>query len=120
MKHLRSFFAVLLAAAVCAAVVLFSGCGASVQVQQLTIPGERGSIHATLTTPANAENMPAVVICHGFTGNRQLDGHAKPLAKTLALPASPLTLRAAAKARSRSPLTPPPTCGMISLLPSPT
>lgn len=28
--------------------------------------------------------MPAVVICHGFTGNRQLDGHAKPLAKTLA------------------------------------
>ena len=49
MKHLRSFFAVLLAAAVCAAVVLFSGCGASVQVQQLTIPGERGSIHATLT-----------------------------------------------------------------------
>ena len=84
MKHLRSFFAVLLAAAVCAAVVLFSGCGASVQVQQLTIPGERGSIHATLTTPANAENMPAVVICHGFTGNRQLDGHAKPLAKTLA------------------------------------
>ena len=44
MKHLRSFFAVLLAAAVCAAVVLFSGCGASVQVQQLTIPGERGSI----------------------------------------------------------------------------
>ena len=38
MKHLRSFFAVLLAAAVCAAVVLFSGCGASVQVQQLTIP----------------------------------------------------------------------------------
>ena len=84
MKHLRSFFAVLLAAAVCAAVVLFSGCGASVQVQQLTIPGERGSIHATLTTPANAENMPAVVICHGFTGSRQLDGHAKPLAKTLA------------------------------------
>lgn len=84
MKHLHSFFAVLLAAAVCAAVVLFSGCGASVQVQQLTIPGERGSIHATLTTPANAENMPAVVICHGFTGNRQLDGHAKPLAKTLA------------------------------------
>ena len=71
MKHLRSFFAVLLAAAICAAVVLFSGCGASVQVQQLTIPGERGSIHATLTTPANAENMPAVVICHGFTGNRQ-------------------------------------------------
>lgn len=38
MKHLRSFFAVLLAAAICAAVVLFSGCGASVQVQQLTIP----------------------------------------------------------------------------------
>lgn len=64
--------------------MLFSGCGASVQVQQLTIPGERGSIHATLTTPANAENMPAVVICHGFTGSRQLDSHAKPLAKTLA------------------------------------
>ena len=84
MKHLRSFFAVLLAAAVCAAVVLFSGCGASVQVQQLTIPGERGSIHATLTTPANAENMPAVVICHGFTGSRSGDGHFAPLADDLA------------------------------------
>ena len=84
MKHLRSFFAVLLAAAVCAAVVLFSGCGASVQVQQLTIPGERGSIHATLTTPANAENMPAVVICHGFTGSRSGDGHFAPLAADLA------------------------------------
>ena len=84
MKHLHSFFAVLLAAAVCAAVVLFSGCGASVQVQQLTIPGERGSIHATLTTPANAENMPAVVICHGFTGSRSGDGHFAPLAADLA------------------------------------
>ena len=84
MKHLRSFFAVLLAAAVCAAVVLFSGCGASVQVQQLTIPGERGSIHATLTTPANVENMPAVVICHGFTGSRSGDGHFAPLAADLA------------------------------------
>ena len=45
MKHLRSFFAVLLAAAVCAAVVLFSGCGASVQVQQLTIPGAVSYTH---------------------------------------------------------------------------
>ena len=121
MKHLRSFFAVLLAAAVCAAVVLFSGCGASVQVQQLTIPGERGSIHATLTTPANAENMPAVVICHGFTGSWTATPSRWPKRwPSTALPASPLTLRAAAKARSRSPLTPPPTCGMISLLPSPT
>ena len=84
MKHLRSFFAVLLAAAVCAAVVLFSGCGASVQVQQLTIPGERGSIHATLTPPAHAQNMPAVVICHGFTGSRSGDGHFAPLAADLA------------------------------------
>ena len=53
-------------------------------MQQLTIPGERGSIHATLTTPANAENMPAVVICHGFTGSRSGDGHFAPLADDLA------------------------------------
>lgn len=85
MKHLRSFCAVLLAAVLCAAVVLFSGCGASVQVEQRIIAGERGNIHATLTTPANADPMmPAVVICHGFTGTRQLDGHAQPLAKALA------------------------------------
>ena len=83
MKHLRSFFAVLLAAAVCAAVVLFSGCGASVQVQQLTIRRARQHpCHAD--HPANAENMPAVVICHGFTGSRSGDGHFAPLAADLA------------------------------------
>lgn len=85
MKHFRSFCAVLLAAVLCVSVALFSGCSARVQVQQLIIAGERGNIHATLTTPADAGAMiPAVVICHGFTGSRQLDGHAQPLAKTLA------------------------------------
>lgn len=84
MKHLRSFF--------CGATgrSRLRGGGAVFRLWGIRSgaaayhPGERGSIHATLTTPANAENMPAVVICHGFTGNRQLDGHAKPLAKTLA------------------------------------
>ena len=113
MKHLRSFFAVLLAAAVCAAVVLFSGCGASVQVQQLTI--RRARQH-----PCHADHpcQCRKHACRGdlpqLTGNRQLDGHAKPLAKTLAqhgIASIAIDLAGSGESRSRSPLTPPPTCG---------
>ena len=30
------------------------------------------------------EELPLVVLCHGFTGNRQGDGHFAPLAEDLA------------------------------------
>ena len=54
----------------------------------LTIPSVRGTdIPATMTVPDNisAESeTPLVVMCHGFTGNRDGDGHFQPLADTLA------------------------------------
>ena len=50
------------------------------------------NLHATVTVPdyladQNAGNdvqTPLVVMCHGFTGNRNGDGHFQPLADTLA------------------------------------
>ena len=54
----------------------------------LTIPSVRGTdIHATMTVPGNLSpdsETPLVVMCHGFTGNRDGDGHFQPLADTLA------------------------------------
>lgn len=52
------------------------------------VPSERGTeIPATITVPDNITpetEMPLVVMCHGFTGNRDGDGHFQPLADTLA------------------------------------
>lgn len=51
------------------------------------IPGTRGNIPATIQLPAKSargEELPLVVLCHGFTGNRQGDGHFAPLAEDLA------------------------------------
>lgn len=54
----------------------------------LTIPSVRGTeIPATMTVPDNISTeteTPLVVMCHGFTGNRDGDGHFQPLADTLA------------------------------------
>lgn len=54
----------------------------------LTIPSVRETnIHATVTVPEETDpdtEMPLVVMCHGFTGNRDGDGHFQPLADTLA------------------------------------
>ena len=50
-------------------------------------PGTRGNIPATIQLPAKSargEELPLVVLCHGFTGNRQGDGHFAPLAEDLA------------------------------------
>lgn len=80
-------------AAVCLFSVLLGACAddssstaltVAVQTQELRIPGERGDIPATLYTPADPAGAPAVVVCHGFTGNRALDGHTAPLAQALA------------------------------------
>ena len=55
--------------------------------KNIEIPGTRGNIPATIQLPAKSargEEMPLVVLCHGFTGNRQGDGHFAPLAEDLA------------------------------------
>ncbi|MDD4849610.1 MAG: alpha/beta fold hydrolase [Gemmiger sp.] len=55
------------------------------QIAELLIPSVRGAnIHATATLPADGSNPALVVLCHGFTGNRQGDGHFAPLAMALA------------------------------------
>ena len=55
--------------------------------KNLESPGTRGNIPATIQLPAKSargEELPLVVLCHGFTGNRQGDGHFAPLAEDLA------------------------------------
>ena len=55
--------------------------------KNIEITGTRGNIPATIQLPAKSargEELPLVVLCHGFTGNRQGDGHFAPLAEDLA------------------------------------
>lgn len=55
--------------------------------KNIEIPGTRGNIPATIQLSAKSargEELPLVVLCHGFTGNRQGDGHFAPLAEDLA------------------------------------
>lgn len=55
--------------------------------KNIEIPGTRGNIPAAIQLPAKSargEELPLVVLCHGFTGNRQGDGHFAPLAEDLA------------------------------------
>lgn len=79
--------AVLLSLAALAA-ALHSGKKAATSApaaQDVTIPGARGDIPATVQLPAGAaQGAPLVVLCHGFTGNRGGDGHFAPLAQDLA------------------------------------
>ena len=61
------------------------GTTAAVVTQDEAVGSVRGSnIPVTVTLPAKPDGAPLVVLCHGFTGNRQLDGHAAPLARLLA------------------------------------
>ena len=56
--------------------------------KNIEIPGTRDNIPATIQLPAKSargEEVPLVVLCHGFTGNRQGDGHFAPLAEDLAV-----------------------------------
>lgn len=55
--------------------------------ETVRIPGDRGDIPATVQMPSGlsrAGEVPVVVLCHGFTGNREGDGHFAPLADDLA------------------------------------
>lgn len=57
------------------------------KAEDVLIPGTRGDIHATVQLPgklARSDTMPLVVLCHGFTGSRDGDGHFAPLAADLA------------------------------------
>ena len=50
-----------------------------------TVPGARGSsIPVTWYRPENVSGTPLVVFCHGFTGDRTVNGHFAPLAQALA------------------------------------
>lgn len=53
---------------------------------QFDVPRGEGSatVHATVTIPQQTDAMPLVVLCHGFTGNREGNGHFAPLAQLLA------------------------------------
>ena len=55
--------------------------------QDVMIPGVRGGIPATVQMPAKlarAGEVPLVVLCHGFTGDRTANGHFPTLAAKLA------------------------------------
>lgn len=61
------------------------------ETEQITLQTWRGEsaidLYATVTLPAaslRSDTMGLVVLCHGFTGNRQGDGHFAPLAEQLA------------------------------------
>ena len=72
--HKRAFYTLtgcIAALALCVTASLFLLTPAP-KAQDVTIPGTRG------------EELPLVVLCHGFTGSRSGDGHFAPLAADLA------------------------------------
>ena len=88
-KHNRTPWVVLggLAAVILCAVVILALRGSGAKAKDVEIPGTRGTIAATVQLPARSargDELPLVVLCHGFTGNRQGDGHFAPLADDLA------------------------------------
>lgn len=44
---------------------------ASAQSRDLTIDGDHGKLSAVLQTPDGQKNYPLVIICHGFTANKE-------------------------------------------------
>ena len=73
--HKRAFYTLagcIAALALCVAASLFLLTPAP-KAQDVTIPGTRGDIYATVQLPgklARGEELPLVVLCHGFTGSR--------------------------------------------------
>ena len=73
--HKRAFYTLagcIAALALCVAASLFLLAPAP-KAQDVTIPGTRGDIYATVQLPgklARGEELPLVVLCHGFTGSR--------------------------------------------------
>lgn len=59
--------------------------GSSAIVEDVSIDSGRGyAIPSTITLPASGQDWPLVVLCHGFTGNRNGDGHFPRVARELA------------------------------------
>ena len=76
-----------LAVAILCGAIIFALQGSNTKAKDIEIPGTRGNIPATIQLPAKSARggeLPLVVLCHGFTGNRQGDGHFAPLAEDLA------------------------------------
>ncbi len=76
-----------LAVAILCGVIIFALQGSNTKAKDIEIPGTRGNIPVTIRLPsksAQGEELPLVVLCHGFTGSRQGDGHFAPLAEDLA------------------------------------
>ena len=73
--HKRAFYTLagcIAALALCVAASLFLLTPAP-KAQDVAIPGTRGDIYATVQLPgklARGEELPLVVLCHGFTGSR--------------------------------------------------
>ena len=92
MKHAKQTRAPLILLACLAAIALCIVAAVTLlqpntNPKNIEIPGTRGNIPATIQLPAKSargEELPLVVLCHGFTGNRQGDGHFAPLAEDLA------------------------------------
>ena len=86
-KAMRVLWLCLAALVLCVAVSLGSFLIERPTPQDVSIPGQRGEIPATILLPgklSRGSEMPLVILCHGFTGNRNGDGHFAPLAQDLA------------------------------------
>lgn len=64
---LKKFFGLLLSAS-----MIFSST-AFAQSQNVEIEGDHGKLSAVVQTPDNQKNFPLVIICHGFTGQKNSD-----------------------------------------------
>ena len=64
---LKKFFGIILSAS-----MLFTAT-AFAQSRDVQIEGDHGKLSATIQTPDNKNNFPIVIICHGFTGNKDSD-----------------------------------------------
>ena len=57
--------------------LLFATCfifgTVSAQSKDVEIDGDHGKLSAVVQTPDGKKNFPLVIICHGFTGNKNSD-----------------------------------------------
>ena len=60
-------------------IVMFLPLQVSAQSRNVTIDGDHGKLAAVLQTPDGVSQFPMVIICHGFTGDKE-----KPMFKYLA------------------------------------
>ena len=51
-------------------VLIFAPVQVSAQSRNVWIDGDHGRLSAVVQTPDGLRNFPLVIICHGFTGNK--------------------------------------------------